>query len=219
MQRLSPSQRRLAIGLAGLAGFVDGVGFLSANGYFVSFMSGNTTRLAVDLVTDTATARIPALLIGGFVLGVIAGGLVALRNAGRQTRNVLALVTALLLAGAAAYLLGSVTASVACMVLAMGALNNAFQRDGGSPFGLTYMTGALVRFGQGIAYRLCGRAAPGFGGLLALWFGLSSGAVAGAFAYYLFGGLAIIGACAFSAIAWVAAMRVTPDAVASDEAA
>ncbi|MXP26496.1 DUF1275 domain-containing protein [Altererythrobacter indicus] len=211
MQRLSPSQRRLAIGLAGLAGFVDGVGFLSANGYFVSFMSGNTTRLAVDLVTDTHMARIPALLIGGFVLGVLAGGVVALKSGMQQTRNVLILVTALLLGGALAYAFGSVVLSVGCMVLAMGALNNSFQRDGGSPFGLTYMTGALVRFGQGLAYWLCGKDVPGFGGLLALWFGLSSGAVAGALAYGQFGGWAVALAGALSCIAVLATIYIGPD--------
>ncbi|MDM8353607.1 DUF1275 family protein, partial [Brevundimonas diminuta] len=35
--------------LAGLAGYVDSLGFLHLGGVFVSFMSGNTTRLAVNL--------------------------------------------------------------------------------------------------------------------------------------------------------------------------
>jgi hypothetical protein len=42
------------------------------------------------------------------------------------------------------------------MVLAMGAVNNAFQRGGEIAVGLTYMTGAPVRLGQGIGAALMG---------------------------------------------------------------
>ena len=56
MDRLDRPRRMLAIGLAGLAGFVDATGFLSAGGYFTSFMSGNTTRFGVDLATDPQMA-------------------------------------------------------------------------------------------------------------------------------------------------------------------
>ncbi len=46
MNRLDRPRQVLALAIAFLAGGVDAVGFLSADGYFVSFMSGNTTRLA-----------------------------------------------------------------------------------------------------------------------------------------------------------------------------
>jgi uncharacterized membrane protein YoaK (UPF0700 family) len=62
-----------------MAGFVDAVGFLSADGYFVSFMSGNTTRLGVDLGTDVVRAVTPAFLIAGFVAGVTGGALLSIR--------------------------------------------------------------------------------------------------------------------------------------------
>ncbi|MFX6760099.1 DUF1275 family protein, partial [Acinetobacter baumannii] len=39
----------LACALSGLAGFVDGIGFLHLGGLFVSFMSGNSTHLGVSL--------------------------------------------------------------------------------------------------------------------------------------------------------------------------
>jgi uncharacterized membrane protein YoaK (UPF0700 family) len=211
MQRLAPPQRKLAIGLAALAGFVDGVGFLTAGGYFVSFMSGNTTRLAVDLATDPASALLPALLILGFTCGVFAGALVALANGRWQARNVSALAAGLLLAGAAAQYLGSVPVALAALVLAMGALNNAFQREGASSFGLTYMTGALVRFGQGLAYRLRGREAPDFLALLGLWAALGGGAVLGALAHLRFGPESILMAAVFALAAAVAANWIGPD--------
>lgn len=211
MESLAPPHRRLAIGLAGLAGFVDGVGFLAAGGYFVSFMSGNTTRLAVNLATDPAQALLPALLILGFSCGVFAGAIVALKSNEWQARNVLAMVAALLIAGAVAHFARSAAIALATLVLAMGALNNAFQREGSSSFGLTYMTGALVRFGQGLAYRLCGRPAPGFAGLLALWAALGSGAVLGAMAFEYFGQASITAAAVLALCALAASAIAGPD--------
>jgi uncharacterized membrane protein YoaK (UPF0700 family) len=211
MQRLAPRQRRLAVGLAALAGFVDGVGFLTAGGYFVSFMSGNTTRLAVDLVTEPSTAMLPALLIAGFTCGVFLGAVVALRSGRWQARDVAALAAALLIAGAAADYAGSVPLGLAGLVLAMGALNNCFQREGSNSFGLTYMTGALVRFGQGFAYRLCGREAPGFLALLALWAALGGGAVLGALAEQRFGASSIAMAAGLACIAVAVAAAIGPD--------
>ncbi len=181
MLSYDPDRRRLAIALSGLAGFVDAVGFLSANGYFVSFMSGNSTRLGVALSTGSSAALIPALLIAGFVCGVTLGALVALRAGGRRKPMVLGLVAALLLIGAAARWAGNETAMLASLVLAMGATNNTFQRGGEVTVGLTYMTGALVRLGQGLALWLAGKAEPGWVQWGRLWAGLLTGAVLGAF--------------------------------------
>ena len=58
MQTLDQPRRHLAFALAARAGFVDAVGYLSADQYFVSFMSGNTTRLGVELARRrSATSR------------------------------------------------------------------------------------------------------------------------------------------------------------------
>lgn len=179
MNRFDRPRQALATGLAALAGFVDAVGFLSADGYFVSFMSGNTTRLAVNIARAPATAVIPAALIAGFVIGVAAGALVARRAAGRRKPAVLLLVTLLLTGAALARMLGHETAMLAALVLAMGALNNTFQRDGEVAVGLTYMTGALVRLGQGLAAALAGERRSGWAAFALLWGGLASGAVGG----------------------------------------
>lgn len=180
MNTIDQSRRRLAIAAAALAGFVDAVGFLSANSYFVSFMSGNTTRLGVDLVTSPTTALVPALLIAGFVLGVFGGALIAARAGPRRKVAVLRLVSALLTGAALAGALSHHWAMLALLVLAMGALNNTFQRDGEVSVGLTYMTGALVRFAQGLAARLTGTGGEGWHNWLMLWLGLAAGAALGA---------------------------------------
>ena len=175
------NRRRFAMALAALAGCVDAIGFLSADGYFVSFMSGNTTRLGVALGSAPRHALVPALLIGGFVVGVTVGSLIA-GAAGRWRKPAItALVAVLLLCGATARALGAEPVMLGTLVLAMGAINNTFQRGGEVAIGLTYMTGALVKLGQGLAQRLAGRATPGWGSWAGLWGGLLAGAVTGAF--------------------------------------
>ncbi len=173
----------LAIALAALAGFVDATGFLAAKNYFVSFMSGNTTRLAVDIVTDRKAAILPALLIVGFVTGVTGGALLADRAGTRYKSTVLGVSAALLVLAAAMQTGQRTMGFLACTVLSMGVINNSFRRNGEVAIGVTYMTGALVRFGQGLAAFIQGEARAGWLGNLALWAGLVCGAVAGTAAF------------------------------------
>jgi uncharacterized membrane protein YoaK (UPF0700 family) len=205
MRPLDRPRRRLAVAIATLAGFVDATGFLAAGGYFVSFMSGNTTRLAVDLTRDPARALVPAGLIAGFVAGVVLGAIAAERAGARRKTAVLALATLLLAAAAvldhlwpAGFLAGS--------VLAMGALNNVFRRDGEIAVGVTYMPGALGRLGQGIVALLLGRPAEGRMSAGLLWLGLTAGGIAGAATFTLLRGvapwIALAGAAVLLAAAW-----------------
>mgnify|MGYP002780732670 CR=1 FL=1 len=180
MHRYDRPRRLLAIAAATLAGMVDAAGFLAADGYFVSFMSGNTTRLGVDLIDAPQRAFIPALLIAGFVGGVFGGALLAARAGDRRKAVVLGSVALLLLLAATAHGTGHPAMALALLVLAMGALNNTFQRDGEVAVGLTYMTGALVKLGQGLAARLAGQSARGWRDWGLLWLGLAVGAVLGA---------------------------------------
>lgn len=174
-------RRTFAIALAAMAGFIDAVGFLSADGYFVSFMSGNSTRLGVSLGTDPARALMPAVLIAGFLGGVTGGALLARWAGAAHKSAVLALVAAMLFAAACGRLLGSPAIMLGGLVVAMGALNNTFQRGGEVSIGLTYMTGALVKLGQGLANALAGQPNAGWTSWAGLWGGLLSGAVLGAF--------------------------------------
>jgi hypothetical protein len=78
------------------AGLVDATGFVVAGGYFTSFMSGNTTRLGVELVERPALVLTPLGLIAAFVAGVIAGAMIGRRVRGRHKRVLLGLVAVLL---------------------------------------------------------------------------------------------------------------------------
>ncbi|KQZ33924.1 YoaK family protein [Caulobacter sp. Root1472] len=191
----------LAVGLSGVAGYVDAIGFLKLGGFFVSFMSGNSTRLGVGIATGHWTmVRTGLTLIGLFVAGVVMGALVA-RKVGEGRRSmVLALEAALLTAAAALISVGLDAAGVAAMVLAMGAENAVFQRNGDVGVGLTYMTGALVKAGQRIAAALTGGDRWAWGPYALLWAGLSLGGALGATAYLRVGVLALWAAAGLVAI-------------------
>ena len=94
-------------------------------------------------------------------------------------------------------------AMIAALVLAMGALNNTFRRDGEVAVGLTYMTGALVKLGQAIAALAMGKDARGGAAYLWLWAGLAAGAVCGALAFFH-----VPAAAAWLATVWAAAMVI-----------
>ncbi|PTT13181.1 YoaK family protein [Caulobacter sp. HMWF025] len=185
----------LAAALSGVAGYVDAIGFLKLGGFFVSFMSGNSTRLGVGLATGHLEAALTALvLIALFVAGVVLGALVANR-AGEGRRAMVMGLEALLLATAAGLIsLGHDPVGVAAMVLAMGAENAVFQRNGDVGVGLTYMTGALVKAGQRIAAALTGGDRWAWGPYVMLWAGLTLGGALGALAYLRLGVLALWGA-------------------------
>jgi uncharacterized membrane protein YoaK (UPF0700 family) len=175
----------LACALSALAGYVDGIGFLHLGGLFVSFMSGNSTRMGVSLADGQWLDAATALgLIALFVIGAAGGSLIVLgRGANRQPW--LLLVEALLLAAAAlCYAFGLPNVAIATIVLAMGLENAVFQIDGGAGLGLTYVTGALVKAGQLLAEALTGGARWGWAPNLLLWAALVAGSLCGALAYH-----------------------------------
>ena len=218
MTRSGRRDQALAIVLAGLAGYVDAVGFLATGGFFLSFMSGNSTRMGVgfgaalggepgDFRTSGAVA---AGLIGTFVVGVVAGALAG-HGAGRWRRPAVLALVAALLAGAALCGARSLTVPATILaVLAMGTENAVFERDGEVSIGLTYMTGTLVKTGQGIARALTGGSRWGWLPHALLWAGFAAGAVAGAALFPVFG-LPTLGlAAAGFAVAAVATAAVRP---------
>ncbi|MDL9949060.1 YoaK family protein [Gordonia sp. ABSL11-1] len=193
----------LAVALSGIAGFVDAIGFVHLGGYFLSFMSGNTTRMAAgtaqfhwDVVSVTAG------LLAAFFAGVIAGAVTARFSAARA--GVLWLVSAMMLFAAGLAQLHVETVGLAMMASAMGAMNSVFQRDGEVTVGLTYMTGTLVKAGQRLVDALAGGPRWLWLRYLILWLGLTVGAVLGALAYR---GLGI-------EVLWLAAALLTAVAAA-----
>ena len=198
MQRYDRSRQKLAMGLAFLAGQVDAIGFVVAGGYFTSFMSGNTTRLGVELIAERAPAWIPILIIACFIGGVVAGALVAFGRQGQHKRLLLAMVAAMLGVATLALAHAHDMVFLALAAGAMGVANNVFSREGEVTVGVTYMTGALVRTGQGLAARILGRPSEAMRGYPTLWLSLAVGAVCGA---CLFAVNALVAAGAASGLA------------------
>jgi uncharacterized membrane protein YoaK (UPF0700 family) len=190
---------RLAVLLAGVAGYVDAVGYVTLSGLFVSFMSGNTssTGLALGQGHWDKAAR-AALPIPLFVLGVLAGALL-LRASRRGVSLVLGTAAASLALfgvlgarwlGEDARLTPGWTWSIldALLVLPMGMQNAALRQVGGQSVGLTYVTGTLAALGENLAALLTRQGASGAAHnvrlLAGLWLGFALGATLGSLAVH-----------------------------------
>lgn len=200
----------LALTLAMVAGFVDAVAFVELGGFFVSFMSGNSTRLGVGVIEQARAWQLAGALILAFLGGVTSGSLLGRRIGVRRARVILAAVAALLGSAALLAAAGHGIAAALAMATAMGMENTVFERDGAMPFGLTYMTGAVVRVGQLLAARLSGARADGMGHFAALWLALLLGAIAGAAAHMAVGMAALWLATGVAALAAIGAPETKP---------
>lgn len=188
MQHYGRGEVALAVTLSAVAGYVDAIGFLKLGGFFVSFMSGNSTRLGVALATAHWAAALTVFgLVTALVTGVVLGALTARVFREERRSPVLILEATLLAAGAILMALGHDRAGIAAVAMAMGAENAVFQRNGDVVVGLTYMTGALVKAGQRIAGALVGREPRDWLRYVLLWTGLASGGALGALAYLTVG--------------------------------
>ena len=193
MQSLSPDRLATAILLAAIAGSVDAVGFTELGGYFVSFMSGNSTRLGLHIAAhEWSSALFAGGLVALFVGGVAAGALIAERT-GRRAAAVILLCEAVMLTGAS-FLLEGPRPLMGAILLppAMGLANVFLLGDGGLRVGLTYMTGTLVRVGIGLAsLGTAGRGRAVALDLL-LWLALVAGVVLGGIGRMRFGGQVLL---------------------------
>lgn len=189
MQNLNRPTLIFAFCLSALAGCVDAIGFLQLSGHFVSFMSGNTTQLAVGLAQGNMPhvmllAMIIALFVAGSTLGTFINHASAINE---RAASVMTLVSLLLAGAALAYSGGMPLVAISLMALAMGAENAVFQRSGDIAIGLTYMTGTLAKLGQRIAGACLGGNRYEWLPYLMLWVSLMAGGVTGAALYYWFG--------------------------------
>lgn len=155
-----------------LAGMVDAIGF-TLTGDFVSFMSGNTTRLAVSAgAADVEGAKHIACLLVAFVLGNALGVVVG-QHTQRRAWPLLSIIALLLLLASQ---LPLALPSLLCAVLAMGMINAVLEEVNGLPIGLTYVTGALSRFGRGLGRWCMGQRGWGWRLQLVPWAGMLVGA-------------------------------------------
>ena len=172
--------------LSSAAGFVDAVGFIHLGGYFVSFMSGNSTRAGAALAEGNPMGFVLAMgLVAAFTLGVVSASILRRLVPSRRRMWVLLYVTAVLGSAVVLYDLDvAVWLAPPVTAVSMGALNAIFERDGEVSIGLTYMTGTLVKMGQQMAGALTGGSRLGWVRYLFLWLSLTLGSIVGGFAYF-----------------------------------
>lgn len=176
-------------GLTAIAGFIDGVGFIHLGGYFVSFMSGNSTRAASALAQGRIQEWMIAVgLVGSFVLGVMIGTVAGRVRQSRRRSMVLSTSSALLLFSALSTLPpGGSGFTAPLMAAAMGAMNVTYTRGGEVAVGLTYMTGTLVKMGQQLTAALSGGSRTMWIPYAVLWCMIAFGALTGVLVYGLIG--------------------------------
>lgn len=190
----------LAASLSVVAGMTDAIGF-SQTGEFVSFMSGNTTKMGIAFSDgDWTRGNRLLMVVVLFVVGNALGAIVAKLGGRRHGTALLAYVAVLLgiaaglpaIAGlsdtlgleslpgvTAIHRAGMTLVSIVLAILAMGALNSAVESVAGVGIGTTYVTGALSKFGRGLGKFIMGDFRVDWMVHAAPWLGLLVGAILG----------------------------------------
>ena len=172
----------LVAAISFVAGMTDAVGLL-LSGDFVSFMTGNTTRAAISFADgDYGHALILFFALWVFIAGNAIGIVLAYTLSGRRTFVVLTGVAVTIAVAAMLPQNDYPRLQFYLVILAMGMINATVEHIEGLPIGLTYVTGALSRFGRGIGRWIIGDRNPtGWVIQTVPWTGMACGAVTGAF--------------------------------------
>lgn len=183
------SEAKLSWVLAALAGVLGATAFTHSAGYFVTFMTGNAQRAVLGFFRDDYWLGISAtVLLIAFVAGVVSASLchrliwpTRPHAATVLTTAALVLATVLDLTVGGGPALPLPFLPIMLVTFGIGTLNTTFVKDGEVSIPLSYVTGTLVKMGQGIERHLNG-------GELADWLGYFL-----LFASFVFG--ATVGGC------------------------
>jgi uncharacterized membrane protein YoaK (UPF0700 family) len=176
--------------LTATAGWVDAVGFVRLQGFYPSFMSGNTTRLGIALSEEHGNlAVIAAAVLALFFVGSFCGGLAAALAGRWRLAAVLTLETILLIGAIGASLAGREREALFVLPVAMGLQNAAVYEL--RPGATTFVTGTLFRAGHELARALAGRPDAAWLPQFLTWTSFAFGAAAGALGNSAWGPLAL----------------------------
>lgn len=181
------SEARLSWVLAGLAGVLGATAFTHSAGYFVTFMTGNAQRAVLGVFRDDVWLSITAtLLIVCFVAGVIVASVCRRHFWVAHPHGPTVLTTfCLVFATALDIVVGGWEESlldfvpILFVVFGIGALNTSFVKDGEVSVPLSYVTGTLVKMGQGIERHIAGGKIEDWLGYFLLYASFTLGAAAG----------------------------------------
>lgn len=119
-----------ALSLTCMAGYLDAVGYTHLAGLYVSFMSGNSTRLGLAIAEGDRKLLVPcAVVIIGFVAGAFIGSLIANAVSRFKLTAILATEIALLLSTIALSLDTASYAALLPICVAMGIQNPLMRRS------------------------------------------------------------------------------------------
>lgn len=175
--------------LAAMAGLVGAAAFIQTTGYFVTFMTGNAERAALGfLVGRPAMATAAILITATFIAGVVVASLLR-RHVWVSHPHGATMLTTISLAIAtgvdfwtAGFNAPAVTFTpILFVAFGIGALNTSFCDDkkGEVSVPLSYVTGTLVKLGQGIERHISGGRATEWNGYFVLYLSFVVGGVLG----------------------------------------
>jgi uncharacterized membrane protein YoaK (UPF0700 family) len=164
LRKTFDTEARLSWVLAALAGVLGATAFTHSAGYFVTFMTGNAQRAALGYFRHDVTLSVSAaVLMLCFVAGVVVASVFRRHFWVAHPHGPTVLTTFSLLA---ATILGLIDdgwkevnldfAPIMLVVFGVGALNTSFVKDGEVSVPLSYVTGTLVKMGQGIERHIAG---------------------------------------------------------------
>jgi uncharacterized membrane protein YoaK (UPF0700 family) len=181
------SEARLSYVLAALAGVLGAAAFTHSAGYFVTFMTGNAQRAVLGYFRDDVVLSISAgLLIVAFVSGVVVASVCRRHFWVAHPHGSTVLTTVSLFAATVVDVLDLGWYQneldfppIFLVAFGIGALNTSFVKDGEVSVPLSYVTGTLVKMGQGIERHIAGGHLSDWLGYFLLFSSFILGAAAG----------------------------------------
>jgi uncharacterized membrane protein YoaK (UPF0700 family) len=158
------SEARLSWVLAALAGVLGATAFTHSAGYFVTFMTGNAQRAVLGYFRGEVWLSVTAgLLLLSFVAGVVVASVCRRHFWVAHPHGPTMLATFSLFAATVVDVIDEGWeeaqldfAPIMLVVFGIGALNTSFVKDGEVSVPLSYVTGTLVKLGQGIERHIAG---------------------------------------------------------------
>jgi uncharacterized membrane protein YoaK (UPF0700 family) len=181
------SEARLSWLLAVLAGLLGATAFTHSAGYFLTFMTGNSERAVLGFFRDEPWLSISATaLLAAFIGGVVIASLcrrhfwVAHPHGPTMLTTLCLLVAVTVDAASGGWSADRVAfAPILFVAFGVGALNTSFVEDGEVSIPLSYVTGTLVKLGQGIERHLSGGKAAAWLSYFLLYVSFLTGATIG----------------------------------------
>ncbi|BBZ42577.1 YoaK family protein [Mycobacterium conspicuum] len=181
------SESRLSWVLAVLAGVLGATAYMHSAGYFVTFMTGNAQRAVLGYFSNDAGLAVSAgVLIVCFVAGVVVASICRRRLWSGHPHGPTVLTTFSLVAATVLDVIDEGWAElqldftpIMLVAFGIGALNTSFVEDGEVSVPLSYVTGTLVKMGQGIERHIAGGTASDWLGYFLLFASFVVGAVIG----------------------------------------